>query len=74
MNIELLQLIATIAPSATKTITELLTYRKRPSNQDVTIILLATVIEQVNQNNKCMVEMTTSLRKLHSDMIKKGVL
>ena len=74
MNPELLQLVMTIAPSATTVITKLLAYRKKPSNNDVTIIMLASVIEQVNTNNKCMTEMTTSLRKIHSDMIEKGLI
>ena len=74
MSTELLQLVMTIAPSATQTITKLLAYRKKPSNNDVTILLLASVIEQVNTNNKCMTEMTTALRVLRSDMVKKGLI
>ena len=74
MSSELLQLVMTIAPSTVEVITKLLTIRKKPSNNDVTIILLATAIEQVHINNTCMSEMTTSLRRLRSDMVEKGLI
>ena len=74
MNTELLKLVMTVAPSATETITKLLAYRKKPSNNDVTIILIATVLEQMYLNNTCMTEMTTSLRRLRSDMVEKGLI
>ena len=74
MSTELLKLVMTIAPSTVEVITRLLTIRKKPSNNDVTIILLATCIEQVHTNNQCMTEMTTSLRRLRSDMVEKGLI
>ena len=74
MNSELLELVMTIAPSVTESISKLLTYRKKPSNNDVTVILLATAIQQVHTNNQCMTEMTTSLRRLRSDMVEKGLI
>jgi len=74
MSIELIKLVTSIAPSAHDTITKLLSYKSKPNVTDITIILLATVIEQNNVNSKAINEMCSSLRNLHAELIRKGTI
>jgi len=74
MSVELIKLVTAVAPSVRDTITKLLTYKNKPNVTDITIVLLATVIEQNNVNAKAINEMCTSLRNLHAELIRKGTI
>jgi len=74
MSTELIKLVTSVAPSARDVITKLLAYKNKPNVTDVTLVLLATVIEQNNVNAKAIETMCTSLRNLHAEMIRKGTI